>query len=63
MIDFVWINRNKLEFELALATGFKPFQAWFIFVADVRKDSKGSTKGNIASNEENLLERWGSGDE
>jgi hypothetical protein len=27
------------------------------------RDSNGSTKGNITSNEENLLEKWGSGDE
>lgn len=27
------------------------------------RNCKGSTKGNIASNEENLLGRWGSGDE
>jgi hypothetical protein len=38
MIDFVWINRTKLELELALATGFKPFQACFIFVGDIRKE-------------------------
>jgi len=36
MIDLVWINRTKLE--LALATGFKPFQACFIFVGDVCKE-------------------------
>jgi hypothetical protein len=37
MIDLVWINRTKFELELALATGFKPFQACFVFVGDVCK--------------------------
>jgi len=38
MIDLVWIKRTKLELELALATEFKPFQACFVFVDDVRKE-------------------------
>jgi len=38
MIDLVWINRTELELELTLATEFKPFQASFIFVGDVRKE-------------------------
>jgi hypothetical protein len=38
MIGLVWINRTKLELELALATEFKPFQACSIFVGDVCKE-------------------------
>jgi hypothetical protein len=38
MIDLVWINRTKLELELALTTKFKPFQACFVFVDDVLRE-------------------------